>query len=97
MRESDAAILTHAGPEIGVASTKAFVAMLTAGYLLAVRMGRARGALSLEEGRRCLDQLWQVRPNLERLLTRDAVAREARLDRVPGRRRWPDSPGTPSP
>jgi glucosamine--fructose-6-phosphate aminotransferase (isomerizing) len=46
VREADGAILTHAGPEIGVASTKAFMGQLTALLLLAVRLGRARGRVS---------------------------------------------------
>ena len=73
VRESEGAILIHAGPEIGVASTKAFVAMLVAAYLFAVRLGRARGVLSAEEGRRHLEELSRVRGALETLLTRKAV------------------------
>jgi len=63
-RETDAGIYTHAGPEIGVASTKAFVAQVTALSLLALMMGRRRG-LSILEGRevvhalRCLPELMQ--------------------------------------
>ncbi len=45
-RLADALIYTHAGPEIGVASTKAFTSQLTALYLLALRLGQARGVLS---------------------------------------------------
>ncbi|WP_394278720.1 glutamine--fructose-6-phosphate transaminase (isomerizing) [Microbacterium sp.] len=45
-RESDAVIYTHAGPEVAVASTKAFVAQITALYLLALHVGRLRGTLS---------------------------------------------------
>ncbi|GAA4777932.1 glutamine--fructose-6-phosphate transaminase (isomerizing) [Microbacterium gilvum] len=45
-RESDAIVYTHAGPEVAVASTKAFVAQITALYLLALHVGRVRGALS---------------------------------------------------
>ncbi|HYP72772.1 MAG TPA: glutamine--fructose-6-phosphate transaminase (isomerizing) [Microbacterium sp.] len=45
-RESDAVIYTHAGPEVAVASTKAFVAQITALYLLALHVGRVRGVLS---------------------------------------------------
>ncbi|WP_456284783.1 glutamine--fructose-6-phosphate transaminase (isomerizing) [Microbacterium sp. JZ70] len=47
-RESDAIVYTHAGPEVAVASTKAFVAQITALYLLALHVGRVRGALSAE-------------------------------------------------
>lgn len=48
-RESDAVVYTHAGPEVAVASTKAFVAQITALYLLALHVARVRGALSVEE------------------------------------------------
>jgi glutamine---fructose-6-phosphate transaminase (isomerizing) len=44
-RESDAVLYTHAGPEIAVASTKAFTAQLIAMYLLALHLGRVRGAM----------------------------------------------------
>jgi glucosamine--fructose-6-phosphate aminotransferase (isomerizing) len=48
-RESDAVVYTHAGPEVAVASTKAFVAQITALYLLALHVAGIRGALSVEE------------------------------------------------
>jgi len=76
-RESDATILTHAGPEIGVASTKAFVAQVIASLLLAVRMGRARGTLDVEAGRALLDELRRLRPKLEELIS-DEVSNELR-------------------
>ncbi len=47
-RLSDGLIYTHAGPEIGVASTKAFTTQLTALYLLALKLGQARGTLTPE-------------------------------------------------
>ena len=47
-RESDGVIYTHAGPEIGVASTKAFTTQLVALYLLALKLGRIRGILSAD-------------------------------------------------
>ncbi len=47
-RETDGTIYTHAGPEIGVASTKAFTSQLVALYLLALRLGQVRGTLSTE-------------------------------------------------
>jgi glucosamine--fructose-6-phosphate aminotransferase (isomerizing) len=73
VRESEAAILLQAGPEIGVASTKAFVAMLVASTLFAVRLGRARGALSAAAARALLTELGRMRMNLERLLAREVV------------------------
>ncbi|MCB1274612.1 MAG: glutamine--fructose-6-phosphate transaminase (isomerizing), partial [Leucobacter sp.] len=44
-RESDAAVYTHAGPEVAVASTKAFTAQITALYLIGLHLGRVRGTL----------------------------------------------------
>jgi glutamine---fructose-6-phosphate transaminase (isomerizing) len=48
-RESDAVLYTHAGPEVAVASTKAFVAQATALYLLALQLATARGTLPADE------------------------------------------------
>jgi glucosamine--fructose-6-phosphate aminotransferase (isomerizing) len=56
-RASDGALYTHAGPEIGVASTKCFTTQLVALLLLAVYIGRRRDALSADEARRILDAL----------------------------------------
>jgi len=75
VRESDAAVMIKAGPEIGVASTKAFVAMIVAGYLFALRAGRARGRLSPEEVRGRLEELRRLKPAVESLLARETVAR----------------------
>jgi glutamine---fructose-6-phosphate transaminase (isomerizing) len=75
-RICDATVYTHAGPEIGVASTKAFTAQLVALYLLAIRVGRARGKLTRERGRELLSALRLLRPRIEPLFTepaRDAV------------------------
>jgi len=74
VRESEGVVTLRAGPEIGVASTKAFVAMLVASTLVAVRLGRANGRLSPEQGRALLAELARMRMNLERLLTREVVA-----------------------
>jgi len=59
-READGALLTHAGPEIGVASTKAFTAQVAAIALLAVYLGRRKGALSASAGRNLLAALSRV-------------------------------------
>jgi len=56
-RESDAIVYTHAGPEVAVASTKAFVAQITALYLLALHIGRVRGAVSPAEAARSIHEL----------------------------------------
>ncbi|HBF23782.1 MAG TPA: glutamine--fructose-6-phosphate transaminase (isomerizing) [Planctomycetes bacterium] len=66
-READHLILTHCGPEVGVASTKAFVGQLTALYLLAIRIGRAREELDLDKGLALLRDLRAVRTQLDPL------------------------------
>jgi glucosamine--fructose-6-phosphate aminotransferase (isomerizing) len=67
-RESDGTIHTHAGPEIGVASTKAFTSQLVALYLLALRLGQLRGAITAEESRPHIDALLQLPLLLEQTL-----------------------------
>ncbi|MEZ6013722.1 MAG: glutamine--fructose-6-phosphate transaminase (isomerizing) [Planctomycetota bacterium] len=79
VRESDAAVLTHAGPEIGVASTKAFTAQVAAATLLAIRLGRARGVLPPHRARQLLEELRLLRPKIEALLTSGAVAEARRI------------------
>jgi glucosamine--fructose-6-phosphate aminotransferase (isomerizing) len=67
-RESDGTILTHAGPEIGVASTKAFTSQMVALYLFALHLGRLRGALSEEQARDHAQQLAELPVKIEHLL-----------------------------
>ncbi|HUR35902.1 MAG TPA: glutamine--fructose-6-phosphate transaminase (isomerizing) [Vicinamibacterales bacterium] len=67
-RETDGTVYTHAGPEIGVASTKAFTSQLVALYLLALRLGQARGSLSLEASKPHIDGLLQLPLLLEQTL-----------------------------
>jgi len=67
-RETDGTIYTHAGPEIGVASTKAFTSQLVALYLLALRLGQVRGALSLEASKPHIEALLQLPQLLEQTL-----------------------------
>jgi glucosamine--fructose-6-phosphate aminotransferase (isomerizing) len=73
VRDCDATILIEAGPEIGVASTKAFVAMLVASYMLAVRAARARGAADAARGRQLIENLERVQTGLRTLLARSAT------------------------
>ena len=56
-READGTIYTHAGPEIGVASTKAFTSQLTALFLMAMYLGQSRETLDAETSHRLVDQL----------------------------------------
>jgi glucosamine--fructose-6-phosphate aminotransferase (isomerizing) len=67
-RVSDGALYTHAGPEIGVASTKCFTTQLAALLMLAVYLGRRRGTLPVEEARRVLDALWHVPAQMREVL-----------------------------
>ena len=67
-REAAGSLLTHAGPEIGVASTKAFTGQLTALALLALHLGRLRGTLSAEACRRHLEGLARIPHLMEQTL-----------------------------
>jgi glutamine---fructose-6-phosphate transaminase (isomerizing) len=68
VREADGTILTHAGPEIGVASTKAFTGQMIALYLLGLYLGQLRGALSADEARFHAQELAELPVKLEHLL-----------------------------
>jgi glucosamine--fructose-6-phosphate aminotransferase (isomerizing) len=67
-RQSDAVIYTHAGPEIGVASTKAFTTQLTALYLLALQLAHSRGVLAADEIARRVRQLRDAPDQINKLL-----------------------------
>jgi len=67
-READGTLLTHAGPEIGVASTKAFTCQLVALYILALHMGRLRGTLSAEKHAEHVAHLAHLPAMLEKVL-----------------------------
>jgi len=67
-RETDGTIYTHAGPEIGVASTKAFTSQLVALYLLGLRLGQVRGVLTPEQSKPRVDALLQLPQLLEQTL-----------------------------
>jgi glucosamine--fructose-6-phosphate aminotransferase (isomerizing) len=69
MREADGTILTHAGPEIGVASTKAFTCQMVALYLLGIYLGELRGTLSVEEAKHHAQELAELPVKLEHLLS----------------------------
>jgi glucosamine--fructose-6-phosphate aminotransferase (isomerizing) len=78
-REAHGVLYTHAGPEIGVASTKAFVTQLVALYLFTIRLGRAVGTIDCERGRAMIAGLLKVPGLLEKALeTNDQVERIAR-------------------
>jgi glucosamine--fructose-6-phosphate aminotransferase (isomerizing) len=67
-REAAGTILTHAGPEIGVASTKAFTAQITAMVLLASYLGQVRGTLSQGEARKLMLEFTQIPHKMEMIL-----------------------------
>jgi glucosamine--fructose-6-phosphate aminotransferase (isomerizing) len=67
-RDSDHVIYTHAGPEIGVASTKTFVTQLVILFLLALRMGRELGIISPKEGRGLIGELVRIPHLMEEML-----------------------------
>jgi glucosamine--fructose-6-phosphate aminotransferase (isomerizing) len=70
-REAAGTLLTHAGPEIGVASTKAFTCQLTALFILAMYLGQSRGQLKEEESRSLVQELLLIPGKLEQVLSRD--------------------------
>jgi glucosamine--fructose-6-phosphate aminotransferase (isomerizing) len=78
-RESDGVIYTHAGPEIGVASTKAYTAQLTAIYLFAIYLARARNIISLARLNKLIKELKQIPEKQKEILKeQDAIARVSR-------------------
>ncbi len=69
---SGGVMYTHAGPEIGVASTKAFTTQLIALYLLAIHLGRVRGTLEKDAAQELLTHLREVPQQIESVLAREA-------------------------
>jgi len=79
-REASAGIYLHAGPEIGVASTKAFTSQVTALMMFTLLMGRVRGHLSAEQGRRIIAALTRLPEQVEQVLEmNDAIRELARI------------------
>jgi glucosamine--fructose-6-phosphate aminotransferase (isomerizing) len=75
-RETEGTVYTHAGPEIGVASTKAFTSQLVALHLLAVYLGQIRGTLSPDAARPHLEALTQLPLLLEQALKCEPLTEE---------------------
>jgi glucosamine--fructose-6-phosphate aminotransferase (isomerizing) len=75
-READGTILTHAGPEIGVASTKAFTGQLTALVLVALHLAQVRGKMPADSARALLQELSRIPHKMEWILQRDAEYEE---------------------
>jgi glucosamine--fructose-6-phosphate aminotransferase (isomerizing) len=80
-REAAGSILTHAGPEIGVASTKAFTSQLTALLLLAIHLGEVRGELSAEGAKRLLQEFTRIPHKIEQVLQADQAGAYEQLAR----------------
>jgi glucosamine--fructose-6-phosphate aminotransferase (isomerizing) len=79
-REANGTIYTHAGPEIGVASTKAFTGQLTALMLTALYLSQVRGKLTPASAQNLMQELTRVPHKIESILQRDAALEElARL------------------
>ncbi|MGA3097058.1 MAG: glutamine--fructose-6-phosphate transaminase (isomerizing) [Bryobacteraceae bacterium] len=72
-REAAGTIYTHAGPEIGVASTKAFTCQLTALFILAMYLGQSNGSVDEAASRRLVQELLHIPGKLETILSHDAV------------------------
>ncbi len=75
-RLSDGVIYTHAGPEISVASTKAFTAQIGALYLLSLKLGQAHGLVDADRMKRRLERLEQLPALMERILADDSAIRQ---------------------
>jgi len=75
-RETEGTVYTHAGPEIGVASTKAFTTQLVALHLLALYMAQIRETLTADEARPHLEALTQLPVLLEQVLKCEPVTEE---------------------
>lgn len=79
-RESDFVFYTHSGPEIGVASTKAFTAQIIALYLLSIAMGRMRGSLSKEKATRLLEDILHLPAKVEYIIEKDREIKDIAKD-----------------
>jgi glucosamine--fructose-6-phosphate aminotransferase (isomerizing) len=75
-RETEGTVYTHAGPEIGVASTKAFTSQLVALHLLAIYLGQIRGAITPDEARPHLEGLTQLPLLIEQALQCEPMIEE---------------------
>jgi glucosamine--fructose-6-phosphate aminotransferase (isomerizing) len=75
-REAAGTIYTHAGPEIGVASTKAFTGQLTALYVFAMYLAQVRGVMTAEQARAAMQELTRIPAKLETVLAQDAACDE---------------------
>ncbi|KQT99976.1 glutamine--fructose-6-phosphate transaminase (isomerizing) [Sanguibacter sp. Leaf3] len=75
-RESDAVLYTHAGPEIAVASTKAFLSQITAAYLLGLYLAQLRGNMFPDEIAKIYDELREMPGKIQEVIDRGTRVRE---------------------
>ena len=75
-RETHAGAYTHAGPEIGVASTKAFTTQITLLSLIALRLAKAKGSISNSDFKRYLIELETIPEKVEEVLKSDALSKQ---------------------
>ena len=81
-RESDAVLYTHAGPEVAVASTKAFVAQITAAYLLGLYLAQVKGAMFRDEIHQIVDSLKEMPAKIQWVLDTQSEAVERAAERM---------------
>jgi glucosamine--fructose-6-phosphate aminotransferase (isomerizing) len=75
-RETEGGVYIHAGPEIGVASTKAFTSQLLVLTQFALLMGRKRGVVSLDRGRKLVEEMLKLPDKVDELIKRDNEIKE---------------------
>jgi glutamine---fructose-6-phosphate transaminase (isomerizing) len=75
-REAAGTVYTHAGPEIGVASTKAFTGQLTALYIFAMYLAQVRGVMTAEQAQAAMQELTRIPAKLEIVLANDPACDE---------------------
>ena len=80
-RETDAGVFTHAGPEIGVASTKAFTAQVVVLTMMAIRVGQDKGVISEERAKELIRELDTIPSKVEKILndSNDTIKEMAKL------------------
>ncbi len=79
-RESDAALYTHAGPEISVASTKAFLSQIAAAYLLGLYLAQLRGNMFKDEVRTILQELQDMPEKIQAVIDGEAQVKQLGQD-----------------
>ncbi|MFC6354199.1 glutamine--fructose-6-phosphate transaminase (isomerizing) [Rothia nasimurium] len=75
-RESDAALYTHAGPEIAVASTKAFLSQIAAAYLLGLYLAQLRGNMYKDEIRTILEELQKMPEKIQAVIDNEQQVKD---------------------